>query len=126
MITTPDVGKTYLVERHGDTVLALVKATTNFQARVEIDGEEDLIWIPLSSIIGEPVIHDNTQDAEEQPLLALLVNAQALIEQAIMQVITKDDEGPTASELDGTADDDPESHGGYRGRRRINRVRISC
>ena len=99
MITAPDIGKTYIVERHGDTVLALVKATTNFQARVEIDGEEDLIWIPLSSIIGEPVIHDNTQDAEEQPLLALLVNAQALIEQAIMQVVTKDEE--------------KESHGGY-------------
>ena len=90
MITAPDIGKTYIVERHGDTVLALVKATTNFQARVEIDGEEDLIWIPLSTI-GEPVTPDDIP--EEQPLLALLVNAQALIEQAIMQVITKDDEG---------------------------------
>ena len=79
------IGKTYWIDRHGEQVPALVKAMTKFQAQVELDTEDDPIWIQLNAL-GEEVVREPVQ---EEPIMNLLANAHALIERAMFQIMNQ-------------------------------------
>ena len=86
MGTAVDKGKTYMISRSGRDVPGTCLDMTKFQVRVQLDDDDDPVWIPYSAV-GEEIIEEAPADAPA--LLSLLVNAHALIERAIMSVMTE-------------------------------------
>ena len=81
MTTEPIVGRVYTVNRAGAQVQATCKAVTQFQAQVELDTEDEPIWLPHSAI-GDEVEITADPDGEPTPL-QLLLSATSMLTHAI-------------------------------------------